>query len=96
MNKNPYRQLLAEDTREVIANMSEQVELLRREMVEVDSALASLGMEEKRSNDHRKEIESQVLWSSSPSRLSSLSLSPSRSITLAMKLTPSDTRRPAS
>jgi hypothetical protein len=62
MNKNPYRQLLAEDTREVIANMSEQVELLRREMVEVDSALASLGMEEKRSNDHRKEIESQVIW----------------------------------
>jgi hypothetical protein len=66
VNTFAYRQLLAEDTKEVIATLHEQAGLLRREMSEIDSALASLRVEEKKSSDHRKEIESQVL---SPSLL---------------------------
>jgi prefoldin subunit 5 len=63
MNRFPYRQLLAEDTQEVIQNLSQQMQVLRQEMTETDTELTGLRLEERKLNEARKQIESQVRFS---------------------------------
>ena len=60
MNRFPYRQLLAEDTQEVIQNLYQQMQALRQENLETERELDELRLEEKKLNDNRKQIESQV------------------------------------
>lgn len=60
MNRFPYRQLLAEDTQEVIQNIYQQMQVLRQEIIETERELGELQLEEKKLNDNRKQIESQV------------------------------------
>jgi chromosome segregation ATPase len=60
VNRFPYRQLLAEDTQEVIQNLSQQMQVLRQEIHETENELGGLRLEEKKLNDNRKQIESQV------------------------------------
>lgn len=60
MNKFPYRQLLAEDTREVLSNLNHQHQALSQEMSEIDQELSTLRSTEMTLNESRKRIESQV------------------------------------
>lgn len=62
MNKYPYKQLLAEDTREVVSNLSQQMQVLTQEITEIDDEISTLRSNDKSLNDNRKRIESQVTY----------------------------------
>ena len=60
MNRYPYKQLLAGDTREVIANLQKELVSCREEINQIGIEINSLSNQERQINENRKIIEKNI------------------------------------
>jgi hypothetical protein len=62
INKFPPRQLLASDTKDIVANLTQQSTQLRIEFEELDNDVKQLQFTERNLQGRRKQIEGQVCF----------------------------------